>query len=142
MAEEDSSDSDVQSVVIDRHSKDPSQDPRSPYFLHPSENPGAVLVSPSLNDNNYHNWSRAMRRALSSKNKIKFINGTLLQPPVLDPNYNLWDRCNNMVISWITRTLSPHIYQSTICIDSAYELWKDLEDRFTYSRTRPKECWA
>jgi hypothetical protein len=95
--------------------KDPSQDPRSPFFLHPSENPGAVLVSTPLTDHNYHNWSRAMKRALSSKNKIRFINGTLPKPSYLDSTYDLWDRCNNMVLSWITRTLSPHIFQSTIC---------------------------
>lgn len=111
--------------------KDPSQDPRSPFFLHPSENPGAVLVSTPLTDHNYHNWSRAMKRALSSKNKIRFINGTLPKPSYLDSTYDLWDRCNNMVLSWITRTLSPHIFQSTICIESAFELWKDLEDRFS-----------
>jgi len=55
MAEEDSSDFDVQSNINDRVSKDPSQDPRSLFFLHLSENPCAVLVSLPLNDNNYHN---------------------------------------------------------------------------------------
>ncbi|AES96533.2 hypothetical protein MTR_5g038240 [Medicago truncatula] len=48
--------------------KDPSQDPRSLFFLHPSKNSGAVLVSTPLTD---HNWSREMKRALSSKNKIR-----------------------------------------------------------------------
>jgi hypothetical protein len=47
--------------------KDPLQDPRSPFFLHPSKNLGVVLVSTPLTDHNYHNWSRAMKRALSSK---------------------------------------------------------------------------
>jgi len=65
------------------------------------------------------------------KNKIRFINGTLPKPSYLDSTYDLWDICNNMVLSWITRTLSPHIFQSTICIESAFELWKDLEDRFS-----------
>ncbi|XP_073219599.1 uncharacterized protein [Cicer arietinum] len=72
-----------------------------------------------------------MRHALSSKNKIQFINGTLPQPLHTNPDFEVWERCNNMVISWITKTLSPHISQSTICIDSASELWADLHDRFT-----------
>lgn len=72
-----------------------------------------------------------MKRALSSKNKVSFINGTLPQPPLTDPDFELWDRCNNMVLSWITRTLSPHIAQSAICFDTASELWLDLQDRFT-----------
>ncbi|XP_073224173.1 uncharacterized protein [Cicer arietinum] len=112
-------------------SKDSLLNPRSSYFLHPGENPGATLVSVLLNDNNYHTWSKLMRRALSSKNKILFINGTLPQPLPTNPNFEVWERCNNMVISWITKTLSPHISQSTICIDSTSELWADLRDHFT-----------
>ncbi|XP_019450619.1 PREDICTED: uncharacterized protein LOC109352891 [Lupinus angustifolius] len=36
-----------------------------------------------------------------------------------------------MVISWITRSLSPEIAQSTIYIESAQELWADLKERFS-----------
>ncbi|XP_073223523.1 uncharacterized protein [Cicer arietinum] len=72
-----------------------------------------------------------MKRALSSKNKTQFINGSLPQPASTHPDFELWDRANNMVISWITRTLSSHISQSTICIDTAYDLWCDLRERFT-----------
>ncbi|XP_073219912.1 uncharacterized protein [Cicer arietinum] len=108
-------------------SKDSLLNPRSPYFLHPS----ATLLSVLLNDNNYHTWSKLMCRALSSKNKIRFIIGTLPQPLPTNPDFEVWERCNNMVISWITRPLSPHISQSTICVDSASELWVDLHDRFT-----------
>lgn len=106
---------------------DPSQNPASPYYLHPGENPGAILVSPPLNGDNYYHWSRAMKRALSSKNKIKFINGSLPQPAANDPLLDSWERCNNTVVSWITRTLSPHISQSTANFDSAYDLWVDLK---------------
>ncbi|XP_073225723.1 uncharacterized protein [Cicer arietinum] len=72
-----------------------------------------------------------MKCALSSKNKISFVNGSLPSPPPLDPDFELWERCNNMVLSWIARTLSPHISQSTICFNNASELWMDLHDRFT-----------
>ncbi|XP_058783804.1 uncharacterized protein LOC131658538 [Vicia villosa] len=109
---------------------DPLLNPRNPYYLHPGENPGATLVSPPLDDNNYHNWSKSMRRALTSKNKLSFINGALPRPSSKNPDFELWDHANSMVLSWITRTLSPHITQSAICFDSAYDLWEDLKDRF------------
>lgn len=112
-------------------SVDQSQDPSSPYYLHPRGNPGMVLVTPQLNDFNYHTWSRAMRRALLSKNKLKFINGGIPIPDETDPIYDAWERCNVMVISWITRTLTPQIAQSTIYIDNAKELWDDLKERFS-----------
>ncbi|XP_058746538.1 uncharacterized protein LOC131619465 [Vicia villosa] len=119
--------------VTDPPSKpdDPSQNPRNPYYLHPGENPGATIVAPPLDDNNYHNWSKSMRRALTSKNKISFINGTLSRPSPTSTDFELWDRANSMVLSWINRTLSPHIAQSTICFDSAFHLWEDLKERFT-----------
>ena len=36
-----------------------------------------------------------------------------------------------MVVSWITRSLSPRIAQSTIYIDNAKMLWDELKERFT-----------
>ncbi|XP_004500021.1 uncharacterized protein [Cicer arietinum] len=71
-----------------------------------------------------------MKCTLSSKKKIQFINGLLIQPSYSYLDHDLWDRTNNMVISWITRTLS-HVSQSIIFIDSAFDLWSDLCDRFT-----------
>ncbi|XP_058733349.1 uncharacterized protein LOC131604957 [Vicia villosa] len=108
---------------------DPSLNPRNPYYLHPGENPGATIVAPPLDDNNYHNWSKSMRR--SSKNKLSFINGALPRPSPTNPDFELWDRANSMVISWINRTLSPHIAKSTIFFNSAHDLWEDLRERFT-----------
>lgn len=35
-----------------------------------------------------------------------------------------------MVLSWINRTLSPHISRSTNCFNSTFDLWEDLRERF------------
>lgn len=72
-----------------------------------------------------------MRRVLSSKKKLRFINGALPAPPETDPEYEAWETCNNAVLSWINRSLAPHIAQSTVSIDNARELWLDLQNRFT-----------
>ncbi|MDV3201200.1 MAG: hypothetical protein Q8877_03350, partial [Sweet potato little leaf phytoplasma] len=98
---------------------------------HPGENPGANLVPTQLKGANYHSWSRSMKRALLSKNKFKFVDGSLPMPSPEDELYDAWERCNVMVISWITRSVSEQIAQSTIYIDSAQELWHDLKDRFS-----------
>lgn len=110
---------------------DQNLNPQSPYYLHPNENPGAVLVAPPLDDHDYYSWSKAIRRALSSKKKIRFINGALPPPPETHQDYEAWETYNNTIVSWINRSLSPHIAQSTISIDNARELWLDLQDRFT-----------
>ncbi|OMO94195.1 hypothetical protein CCACVL1_06115 [Corchorus capsularis] len=50
-----------------------SHNPTSPYFLHSSDHPGAILVSSLLNGDNYPTWSRAITNALKAKNKFGFV---------------------------------------------------------------------
>ncbi|XP_061341353.1 uncharacterized protein LOC133287708 [Gastrolobium bilobum] len=109
--------------------------PENPFFLHPSENPGLVLVSPPLDERNYHSWATSMTMALLSKNKIGFINGTLPPPPPpeLDPSFHAWQRCNMIVLSWIQRSISSSIAKSILWIDRASDAWADLRGRFSHS---------
>ncbi|XP_017431848.1 uncharacterized protein LOC108339219 [Vigna angularis] len=44
--------------------------PSNPFYLHLGQNLGLTLISQVLNETNYASWSRNMRRALLSKNKI------------------------------------------------------------------------
>ena len=107
-------------------------DPSNPFFLHHGDSPGAMIVSKLLNGENYNSWKRAMMMALSAKNKLSFVNGTLPKPAVLDDSQGLaWIRCNNMVLSWLLNSVSTEIANSIIYIDDASEIWKDLQDRFS-----------
>ncbi|XP_040948674.1 uncharacterized protein [Gossypium hirsutum] len=109
---------------------DPSL-PSSPYFLHPNENPSLVLVTPTLTSLNYNSWSRAMRMALLSKNKLKFVDSSILPPVTTDSIYPAWERCNNMVISWLHHSISESIVNNILLIDTAHEIWRDLHERFS-----------
>nr|GMD57119.1 uncharacterized protein LOC109161680 [Ipomoea batatas] len=99
----------------------------NPYFLHINENPALELVSFPLDGSNYHPWARAMTMALSCKNKIAFVNGAITKPSEDDmERFLAWERCNNMVMSWIVRTLSPTIGRSVLWIDTVYGIWNNL----------------
>ena len=105
--------------------------PSNPYFLHHSDSPGLVLVSQPLIGDNYASWSRAMLIALSVKNKLGFIDGSISKPEGTDPNLlNSWIRNNNVVISWLLSSVSKEISASIIFSDSTYKIWLDLKDRF------------
>jgi len=52
----------------------------SPFYLHHGDSPGTLLVSQPLVGNNYHTWKRSMTMALSAKNKLGFIDGSLTKP--------------------------------------------------------------
>ncbi|XP_017416433.1 uncharacterized protein LOC108327215 [Vigna angularis] len=110
---------------------DETTNPSSPYYLHPGENPGLTLIAQTLNENNYSSWSRSMRRALLSKNKTKFIDGSIKKPQKTDALFDAWERCNVMILSWITKTLSPQIAESVIYVEEAKELWDELKERFS-----------
>ncbi|XP_050890149.1 uncharacterized protein LOC127095511 [Lathyrus oleraceus] len=74
-----------------------------------------------------------MHIALISKNKEKFIDGSLTKPPIADPLYDPWIRCNTMVLAWLHRSISEAIAKSVIWIDSAVGVWKNLQTRFSHS---------
>ncbi|XP_061376516.1 uncharacterized protein LOC133318530 [Gastrolobium bilobum] len=102
-----------------------------PYYLHPNESPSLILVSPLMNGKNFSSWSCAMKVALTSKNKLVFVNGNITTPEEDDPLFAASERCNTMILSWLHRSLDDSIIQSIIWIDKAYEVWSDLQDRFS-----------
>lgn len=60
-----------------------------------------------------------MYMALSAKNKLQFINGTLPKPSPSDVDFSSWTRCYDMVLSWIINSISKEIAASVISVDSA-----------------------
>nr|GMD28096.1 uncharacterized protein LOC109156569 [Ipomoea batatas] len=107
-------------------------DRANPLHLHPNESPSLQLVTAPLEGRvNYHAWARAMEMALRSKNKIAFVNGTMVIPSETDPKYFYWDQCNTMVLSWILRAVSPTIGRGVLWINTAEGVWKDMKKRFS-----------
>ena len=104
----------------------------SPFFLHHSDHPGLVLVSKKLTGENYTSWCRAMRISLSAKNKIGFITGKITEPSAArEPDeHALWQRCNDMVLSWILNALEPDLADSVLSCATPYAVWEDLHERF------------
>ncbi|KAL5556865.1 hypothetical protein UlMin_039101 [Ulmus minor] len=107
------------------------EDSSSPYFLHNGDHPGLNLVSNPLNGANFHTWRRAMLMALNAKNKIGFVDGTISRPLSTYLIFNAWSRCNSMISSWIINVVTRDISDSLLYLDSVYEIWRDLCDRFS-----------
>ncbi|KAB2603842.1 hypothetical protein D8674_040044 [Pyrus ussuriensis x Pyrus communis] len=102
-----------------------------PLILHHSDSPSLVLVSQLLDGHNYGQWSRSMRIALSAKNKLGFIDGSIKNPATTDAKYPIWQRCNDMVLSWIWQSVQGNIAHSILYCKTASAVWRDLEDRFS-----------
>jgi len=105
-------------------------DPSHAFYIYPSDSPGMNLVSSVFDGRSYGGWRRSVIIALSAKNKLGFIDGSL---GVLADDVFLqraWTRCNDMVLSWLLNSLSKEIVESVLYSKSAKVLWSDLEDRF------------
>jgi hypothetical protein len=111
--------------------QDPTQDLSSPYYVHPSDGPHSVAIKPQLNTSNYQAWARAMRRGLGGKNKYQFVDGTIPPPTFDDLNFSAWERCNNLIHSWIMNSVSDNIAQSIVYIDNVSDVWNELKERFS-----------
>ena len=105
-----------------------------PLFLQHTENPSLVLVTqPLIGGENYSTWARAVRKALFAKNKLGVIDGTLtLSSPLISTpsSVQAWIRCDNMVGTWLTNSISSKLQASIIYEDIALEIWNDLKNRF------------
>jgi hypothetical protein len=64
----------------------------NPLYLHHGDSPSSILVTQLLTGDNYYTWSRSMFMALTTKNKLQFINGTLPKPHSSDPDLFAWTR--------------------------------------------------
>ena len=46
-------------------------------------------------------------------------------------NRNAWERCNNLIHSWILNSVSPQIAQTIVFHESAIDVWIELQERFS-----------
>ena len=99
-------------------------------FLHNSDHPGMVLVAASLIGSNYLTWSRSMKIALITKQKLGFVNGKCVQPDMNSKEYEGWLRANSMVISRILNSISKDIVDAFLYANTEKELWDELGEIF------------
>lgn len=105
----------------------------NPFFLHLSDSPGMILVNSIFNGKSYGGWRREIFIALSTKNKLGFIYGSIHEPLDSDLLHKLGNRCNDIVISWLLNSLSKEIAENVLYSKIARNNWKELEDRFGQS---------
>ena len=54
----------------------------------------------------------------------------MVKPDVTAADYKAWERCNDLVCSWLLNNLDDSIAQSVLYFKIAKDIWDDLEDRF------------
>ncbi|XP_016538931.1 uncharacterized protein LOC107839809 [Capsicum annuum] len=102
-----------------------------PLFLHASDGPGSLPVGIQLvGMKNYMLWNRAMRIALLGRNKLGLVDGTIMRETYGSELAYLWDRCNAIVVSWLTSNISRDLLSGILFRSNAHLVWKELKERF------------
>lgn len=117
-------------VVVRYFESSLMEDSSSPFYLHNGDHPRVVLISHPLTRSNHNTWSRVMMMALTTKNKVDFVNDTI---PCVAPNnllFNAWTHYNSMVIPWLLNFVSKEITNTLMYIAMTCEIWNNLRDRF------------
>ncbi|KAL6123974.1 hypothetical protein ACLB2K_076490 [Fragaria x ananassa] len=104
-------------------------------YLHHSDQPGAVLVSQALEEDNYVEWKQSMASSLTIKNKIGFVNGTLPCPQFNEEEKTQWTRCDALVKNWLENSMSKQIRKSVVHCKDARSVWLELQERFSQTNT-------
>ncbi|GJW80389.1 retrovirus-related pol polyprotein from transposon TNT 1-94 [Tanacetum coccineum] len=111
----------------------PKEKLENPLYLHPSKGPGSLVVHEKLvGAQSFRSWKRSIEIGLSTKRKLGFVRGTVIRMND-QVQAELWDTCNNVVISWIMNFVSDSIAKSIMFVGTASEIWNQLEKRFALS---------
>ncbi|TMW84848.1 hypothetical protein EJD97_024249, partial [Solanum chilense] len=100
------------------------------FYMHPSESAGSAITPLVFDGTGYRSWRRGILRALSVKNKTGFINGKIVRPSPDSADFAQWERCDDMVTSWLLNSLSKDLADSLQYVNNAKELWDELADRY------------
>lgn len=65
------------------------------------------------------------------KNKLQFIEGIVDIPPNHDLNRKQWKRCNYLIHSWLSKSVSEQIASIIVFHINAIDVWTDLKERFS-----------
>ncbi|KAL2236391.1 UNVERIFIED_CONTAM: Retrovirus-related Pol polyprotein from transposon RE1 [Sesamum indicum] len=94
------------------------------------ESQGMIMVSAPFSGGNWLSWSRSVRMALESKDKLGFIDGSALRPAIGTPQYKQWRITDCTVRTWILNTISKDLVNAYLYANSSRDLWMELEARY------------
>lgn len=89
-------------------------DTSHPFLIHASDSTDMIPINTIFDGKGYVGWRRGILIALSAKNKVAFIDGSIIPPSNTSYSHISRSKCNNMVISWLLNSLSKEIAESVL----------------------------
>ncbi|KAK9669255.1 hypothetical protein RND81_13G119500 [Saponaria officinalis] len=106
---------------------------KDPLHLTSADQSLLQIISQVFAGKSFLHWSRNIKVALITENKLGFIDGTYPQPAFTHANYNDWIRTDYTVMRWILHSLFDSISESLTYVTSSKVLWDELKERYNQS---------
>jgi len=106
-------------------------DPKSTYYMCSADHVRNIISLVIFNGENYAKWSRVVTKALKSKNKFCFVDGSLTKRENNNPEVHALEKCNSMVIVWLYNIIDKTLHGSVTYTETATEIWTDLKECYS-----------
>ncbi|GAV72001.1 LOW QUALITY PROTEIN: UBN2_3 domain-containing protein, partial [Cephalotus follicularis] len=80
-----------------------------------------IMVTYRLNEKNYLKWSQFVKTYLKGKGRLSHLLGTGPKPG--DPEFDMWDEADSMIMSWLWDSMDPTIKY----VNTLQNLWQELD---------------
>ena len=67
---------------------------------------------------------------IKCKNKLGFIDGSIQKPSSTSQDLKTWERCNDMVLSWMLNGIEKNLANNLIYCDTLHSLWLGWKNVF------------
>lgn len=105
-------------------------EPGDPFYTSPGDGPELRLISLQLTGpENYTTWARDLRRALVTKEKEGFIDGSV-PFPTDERSQRHWRRCNQLVRTWIGNCLAPEVAAGLPPTEDSKAIWEAIREMY------------
>ena len=104
--------------------------PATPKIAHsPGFNPesGSLqITSQKLNGKNFLQRSKSVELVIRGRGKLGYLIGAAIKPEDGDPQCEVWDANNSIVMSWLVNSIIENIHNTCLYFTIAKELWDYL----------------
>ncbi|GAV81994.1 LOW QUALITY PROTEIN: UBN2_3 domain-containing protein, partial [Cephalotus follicularis] len=93
-----------------------------------------------LNEKNYLKWSQFVKTYLKGKGRLNHLLGTGPKPG--DPEFDVWDEADSMIMSWLWDSMDPTIRIKTVTeyANTLENLWQELDHYQVFEMKCPEDA--
>ena len=105
----------------------------APLVLHtPQLDPPNLMISTvKLNGQNFMEWSLSAKITLSSRGKMKYVNGTAPAPSITDLKYEAWEIENYSDMALLLNSMEREISRTYLLLPTARDIWLAVQKAYS-----------